>query len=83
LISVSDSTQQVVILLSGPAEELGRLALVFTAAANLDMACAIRLGWGGIEVIYALVNDFMIASLLGRTDDEALKARQAMEEMGN
>ena len=82
LTTVSDTVQQVVILSSGPAEELVRLALVLITAANLDVAYAIGLGWGGIEVIYALINGFVIAALLKRTDEEALKARQTMEEMG-
>ena len=78
----SDTVRQVVILSSGPAEELVRLAIVLITAANLDVAYAIGLGWGGIEVIYALINGFVIASLLKRTDEEAIKARQTMEEMG-
>ena len=82
LTTVSDTVQQVVILSSGPAEELVRLALVLITAANLDVAYAIGLGWGGIEVIYALINGFVIAALLKRTDEEALMARQTMEEMG-
>jgi hypothetical protein len=82
LTTVSDTVQQVVILSSGPAEELIRLALVLITTANLDIAYAIGLGWGGIEVIYALINGFVIASLLQRTDEEALKARQTMEDMG-
>ena len=82
LTTVSDIVQQVVILSSGPAEELIRLALVLITAANLDIAYAIGLGWGGIEVIYALINGFVIASLLQRTDEEALEARQTMENMG-
>jgi hypothetical protein len=82
LTTNSDTVRQVVILSSGPAEELVRLAVVLITAANLDVAYAIGLGWGGIEVIYALINGFMIATLLKRTDEEAIKARQTMEEMG-
>jgi len=82
LTTESDTIRQVVILSSGPAEELVRLAIVLITAANLDVGYAIGLGWGGIEVIYALINGFMIATLLKRTDEEAVKARQTMEEMG-
>lgn len=82
LTTNSDTVQQAVILASGPAEELVRLAVVLITAANLDVAYAIGLGWGGIEVIYALVNGILIATLLQRDDEEAVKARQVMEEMG-
>ena len=82
LTSSSETVQRVVILSSGPAEELVRLALVLFSAANLDIAYAIGLGWGGIEVIYALINGFVIAAFLQRSDEEAIKARQVMEEMG-
>jgi len=77
-----ETIQKIVILSSGPAEELIRLALVLIAAANLDIAYAVGLGWGGVEVLYALVNGFVIASLLKRTDEEALQAKETMEKMG-
>ena len=77
-----ETIQKIVILSSGPAEELIRLDLVLIAAANLDIAYSIGLGWGGVEVLYALLNGFMIAALLKRTDEEALQAKEAMEKMG-
>jgi hypothetical protein len=82
LVKNKENIQKVVILSSGPAEELIRLAVVLITAANLDIAYAIGLGWGGVEVLYALVNGFMIASLLKRTDEEALQAKETMEKMG-
>ena len=77
-----ETIQKVIILASGPAEEIIRLILVLAAAAGLDEAYAIGLGWGGVEVLYALVNGFLIASLLRRTDEEAMQAKEAMEKMG-
>jgi hypothetical protein len=82
LIKNKENVQKVVILSSGPAEELLRLVLVVVTAANLDVAYAIGLGWGAIEVLYALVNGFVIASLLKRTDEEAQMAKETMEKMG-
>ena len=82
LVSNKENIQKVVILSSGPAEELVRLIIILLTAANLDVAYAIGLGWGAIEVLYALVNGFLIASLLKRTDDEALQAKEVMEKMG-
>ena len=82
LTTSTEAVQRAIILASGPAEELVRLAAVLIASADLDIAYAIGLGWGGIEVIYALINGFLIATLLKRTDEEAVKARQTMEEMG-
>lgn len=82
LIKNKENIQKVVILSSGPAEELIRLILVLVTAANLDVAYAIGLGWGGVEVLYALVNGFVIAALLKRTDEEAMQAKAVMEKMG-
>jgi hypothetical protein len=82
LIKNKENVQKVVILSSGPAEELLRLVLVVVTVANLDVAYAIGLGWGAIEVLYALVNGFVIASLLKRTDEEAQMAKETMEKMG-
>ena len=82
MIKDKGNIQKVVILSSGPAEELIRLIIVLVTAANLDIAYAIGLGWGGVEVLHALVNGFVIASLLKRTDEEAMQAREVMEKMG-
>lgn len=60
---------------SGPLEELVRLAVLLIVGRELDVALSVGLGWAGIEVVYAIVNGFALATLAGRTDPEAEQAK--------
>jgi uncharacterized membrane protein YhfC len=71
-----------VILASGPLEELVRLGMLRITGAALAPALSLGLGWGTIEVIFTLVNAFVLVHLLQRDDERARAAREQIERLG-
>ena len=67
---------------SGPLEESARLVVVILVGREFGVAFSIGLGWAAAEVVYSLVNGYLIASLNLRTDEEATEARQQLQELG-
>ena len=67
---------------SGPLEESVRLVALFAIARDLDTAYSIGLGWASIEIVYAIVNGAVLASIRTRTDDKPIQARRQLEELG-
>lgn len=68
--------------LSGPAEELTRLAAVLLLVGSADDAYSLGLGWATIEVVYGLVQMVTVAKLATRSDEAAMRARALIEEQG-
>ena len=67
---------------SGALEEPARLIVLLLVGRDLDTAYSIGLGWAGIEILYAIVNGFMLATIRTRTDDKAVQARKQLEDLG-
>jgi hypothetical protein len=74
--------QTVVILSSGPLEEGVRLAALAVVGFTLPAASSLGQGWAAIEVVYAVINGLLLASLLTRNDEKAMQARAALEQIG-
>ena len=70
-----ERTQTWVTASSGPLEESVRLAVLLLVGGELSTALWIGLGWAAIEVLYAIVNGFALATLAERTDPEAEQAK--------
>lgn len=70
-----ERAQTAVVLASGPAEELVRLAALLILGRSVPIAVSLGLGWAAIEVVYALVNGAALLALMGRDDPEAERAR--------
>lgn len=68
--------------ISGPAEELVRLALVLLALRSFEDALWAGFGWATIEVLLVLVNGLAMASLVTKTDEKSLEARQLLAAQG-
>ena len=82
---VSDSphaVQRSVMFSSGPLEETARLIVVILVGREFGVAFSIGLGWAAAEVVYSLVNGYVMASLNLRTDEKAAQARQQLQELG-
>ena len=67
---------------SGPLEEGVRAAALRLVGTSFPAAASLGMGWAAIEVGYSLAMGTAIASLLGRTDEEARKAREALTAQG-
>jgi hypothetical protein len=67
---------------SGPAEEGARVVLLLLIGASFRQALWLGFGWATIEVLYTIMSGFLLASLLGRADPEAEKAREFLQSQG-
>jgi hypothetical protein len=67
---------------SGPAEEGVRVVLLLLIGASFRQALWLGFGWATIEVLYTIMSGVLLASLLGRTDAEAEKAREFLQSQG-
>ncbi len=74
--------QRTIVYASGPAEETVRLGVLLIVGTQFEVAYSIGLGWAAIEVVYAIVNGFVILSLLSRDDEKANEAREQLAELG-
>jgi hypothetical protein len=72
----------VMILLSGPAEEILRLVGITFIAHNFAPVYSFGLGWAAIKVCYSAVSGLLTLSMLKRTDAAALEAQTKMKDMG-
>lgn len=70
-----ERARRAVVLASGPAEELVRLAAILILGPSVPIAVSLGLGWAAVEAVYALVNGAAVLALLGRDDPEAERVR--------
>ncbi|AKG37941.1 hypothetical protein VK70_23550 [Paenibacillus durus ATCC 35681] len=68
---------------SGVLEEGVRLALLSLLAASFPQALSLGQGWAAIEVLLVIVNVIIIVSLIKRTDEKAMQAKQILQAQGN
>lgn len=71
-----------IVALSGPAEELVRLAILLTIGLSVENAYSVGIGWGFIEIFYGLLQMFGLASLNNKTDKKSVEAKEMMSDMG-
>jgi hypothetical protein len=80
--SSNEVAQRWVILSSGPLEELIRLCTLTLVSKDFISAYSIGLGWGGIEVIYAVLSGYLITTVIHKNDEEAIQLREYLQELG-
>ncbi|AHV95196.1 YhfC family intramembrane metalloprotease [Paenibacillus sabinae] len=68
---------------SGVLEEGVRLALLSLLAASFPQALSLGQGWAAIEVLFVIVNTLVILSLVKRTDEKAMQAKEILQAQGN
>ncbi len=78
----ADKARTLVVSVSGPSEELVRLALLFILGLNIDNAYALGLGWAAVEIVYSLLQSFALGALAQRTDKKAKQAKALLEQQG-
>lgn len=77
-----ERTQSIVGWISGPAEELVRLALVLLVIRSVEAAAWAGFGWAAIEVVIVVVNLIALASLMTKTDAKSMEAKQMLQDQG-
>ncbi|GIO13590.1 hypothetical protein J19TS2_31450 [Cohnella xylanilytica] len=77
-----DRARNVVVGSSGVLEEGVRLGLIALASTGASWAVSAGQGWAAVEVLYVMINVVLIASLVKRTDEKAMQAKQFLEAQG-
>jgi len=67
---------------SGPLEEGVRLVVLLLVGRSFSEAASIGLGWAAIEIVYTTITGFVTLSLVRRTDEQAVQAREMLEAQG-
>ncbi len=67
---------------SGPLEEGVRLLALWITGFSLNSALSLGQGWAAIEVVFAVVNGIVLASIIKRTDEKAMQAKAFLEATG-
>ncbi|MCL6593273.1 MAG: YhfC family intramembrane metalloprotease [Alicyclobacillus sp.] len=70
--------ERVIVGLSGPLEEVVRVVMLLETARSLGWGASFGQGWAAVEVMYTLVAGFAQASILTRTDEKAVQAREIL-----
>ncbi|MNB72902.1 hypothetical protein D3C75_194980 [compost metagenome] len=64
---------------SGLLEEGMRFALLAFLAASFPEALSLGQGWAALEVVFVIVNASLILSLVNRTDEKAMQAKEILK----
>lgn len=81
-ITSRERAQHIVGWISGPAEELVRLALVLVVIRSVEAAAWAGFGWAAIEVVIVVVNLIALASLMTKTDAKSMETKQILQDQG-
>lgn len=68
--------------LAGPCEELVRLAMILIFGRSFPIALSLGIGWGGIEILFGLLNGGMRLAILSKDDEKARQAREILAAQG-
>jgi hypothetical protein len=82
LFTSPSALRQWTVAASGPLEEIVRLIAILLIGSQINLAYAIGLGWGSIEIVYTLINEYFITDIMQRSDEEALAQQAALKEEG-
>ncbi|MCK9906063.1 hypothetical protein MXD63_39495, partial [Frankia sp. Cpl3] len=72
-----------IIASSGPLEEGIRYIVIALTGASFSNALSIGQGWAAIEVVFAVINGLVLASVLRRTDEKAEQVKELLLANGN
>ncbi|MCL6600030.1 MAG: YhfC family intramembrane metalloprotease [Alicyclobacillus macrosporangiidus] len=72
--------ERVIVGSSGPLEEGVRVVILLATARSLGWSASLGQGWAAVEVVYTLVAGVAQASILTRTDEKAVQAREILQQ---
>jgi hypothetical protein len=74
--------QGIMVASSGVLEESVRLILVAIFSGAFSWALSFGQGWAAIEVLFVIINVIVISSLIKRTDEKAMQAKEILLAQG-
>lgn len=69
-------------LSSGPLEEGVRLVLLLLTSTSFSWALSIGQGWAAIEVLYTIINGFILVKVFQKNDEKSLELKKILESQG-
>jgi len=63
IFSKENQARNATVSLSGPVEEIVRLAILLLIGLTTSNAFSVGIGWAGIEIIYSIIQGFVTAAL--------------------
>lgn len=81
-LTTKERAMTIVVLASGPAEEIVRLLLVLLVLRSASAATWAGAGWMTVEVALITVNTLIIANLLPKDDPKSLEAKEFLRDQG-
>ncbi|KRE45491.1 YhfC family intramembrane metalloprotease [Paenibacillus sp. Soil522] len=77
-----NKAQGMMVASSGVLEESVRLALVALFSGAFTWAHSFGQGWAAVEVVFVIINVIVIGSLIKRTDEKAMQAKEFLQAQG-
>lgn len=81
-LTTKERVMTIVVLASGPAEEIVRLLLVLLVLRSASAATWAGAGWMTIEVAYVMVTALILANLLPKNDPKSMEAKEFLRDQG-
>ncbi|WP_379128297.1 hypothetical protein [Paenibacillus sp. sgz500958] len=78
-----ERAKKVIVSSSGVLEESVRLGLLTLTAVSFPWAVSLGQGWAAIEVLFVIINIIVIVSMIKRTDEKAVQAKELLLAQGN
>jgi hypothetical protein len=78
-----EKAKNVIVGSSGVLEEGVRLILIALTSTSFSWAQSVGQGWAAVEVVFVIVNVIMISTLVNRTDEKAMQAKELLKAQGN
>jgi hypothetical protein len=68
---------------SGVFEECVRLAVLMLTSMTFSWSVSIGQGWAAVEALFTMINVIVLISLVKRTDEKAMQAKEMLKLQGN
>lgn len=78
-----EKAQNVIVGSSGVLEEGVRLVLLAVTSVSFGWAQSVGQGWAAVEVLYTMISVIMITSIINRTDEKSMQAKEMLQAQGN
>lgn len=69
-------------LSSGPLEEGVRLILLLLTGTSFSWAISVGQGWAAIEVLFTIINGFVLIHIIQRQDEKSIQVKELLESNG-
>jgi hypothetical protein len=78
-----EKAQTIVVASSGFIEECVRLAILLITGLSFSWSLSLGQGWAAVEVLFVIINVIVLRTLVNRTDEKAMQAKEMLKLQGN